>query len=488
MLASDMARHRASRSAENNDKLLSNQPSRNADEQRKAAYSCLCMHEPAGVFGGFSAMTPLKILYAFMIATFALRFCGLNYAPLTGDCLLFYALCLAAFTVAYLLVAAVGPRSPVLRRPLRPSQSSNDDMRSVIRFLVLVGCVGGAAALLKIFSDKSLVTSGLIVARLVREEGGGMTLSSLIEVLFSHCLLIAVGILMARSSKLTAGQAQLSLCALLFLTLLQIAMGGRTGATFLLGYLGAIAAVRTSQGQRAFPQMPRVTKHQFVVTTAMLVIFFGYVFVKREEYRDRVRSETFSNIESQMYVEVEDKVFQGDVGAAGVLFLAYTTHAWNQLDELLHDPVCPGPYYGAVTFSLAWVALEKFGLHVDTINEVKHEIVASGKYYGLFGSLYLDYGYSGAVIVWFLFGTMTALVWRRAVATGTIASTLIAAYFVLTLTFASIMPVTGAANGMSILLAILLGSGYHSITRRTRKRNAVASREVPNPTQIQIAT
>ena len=136
------------------------------------------------------------------------------------------------------------------------------------------------------------------------------------------------------------------------------------------------------------------------------------------------------------------------------LFQYYIGHAIFQFDVLI-DNFTGGdsPYLLAYQFYPFVLLLNKFGLGVISIQEILSQIPNPGVYFTLAGAFYLDFGYWGGVLAFFIICILGSSVWVGLVnGNRTFMNVYISVLFIMVILFSPIISLIGTAVFPSLIV------------------------------------
>jgi len=200
---------------------------------------------------------------------------------------------------------------------------------------------------------------------------------------------------------------QLSLVFFVFYIFSTLLSGGRNG--FLISILLIIFSIYYKNLFKKDTKRKRINiKKVGIIFTSIFIFLYvsGIIFLDRMELRGRTLISSFEyianayNIEFNQYLISLLNIEGLNILVFLFLFLFfYLMHSLDQFNLVFISPVGElFPYLGAMTFYPIVQLLNKFGLEIITIADIKNDIVNPGNYTTLFGGLYLDFSIMGSLI------------------------------------------------------------------------------------------
>ena len=215
-------------------------------------------------------------------------------------------------------------------------------------------------------------------------------------------------------------------------------------------------------------QIPGVVKKNMVTKLLILagILFSFYLFVDRELNQGVDVNQLLAVFAVKWDVQIDEiqtsNIFFGAIYAAITIFIFYLTHALSFIDQYFTENVFPS-LMGAYNFPIPSKVIDIF-FGSDISSSVSGKLLVPGVYLTLPGSLYVDFGYFGAMALGFLIGVATGCACRL----RTIESFLrvqLAGFMISMWLLAPLYSIIGISNGLSFLTIIFFLFLIKSITK-----------------------
>jgi hypothetical protein len=298
-----------------------------------------------------------------------------------------------------------------------------------------------------------------------------------LALLFSGCPAVAALIAFVRPTQLSLSVRAFALSSVIFACFAHASTGTRNAIGIILLFLFSGVWLTGLAGfrQRAVSNNYGPSLNRSRTATALLlvcgfvgaILFSGSIFVQRHSISGQGALRAVEDFERVYLVEVDAPMVSiltdapeavATVATVAFYFAVYLTHGLFELDRLLLQ-VTPvgGPYFGRLNLHYFTALAFKLGFVSEQTVLYPFEAPERQGYYStLFGTLYLDFGYFGALLVSFSAGAVAGWFWRRARYRQTLPSQLANAFMgaaALYSPFFSII-ILGSGVGLMILLTI----------------------------------
>ncbi len=144
-----------------------------------------------------------------------------------------------------------------------------------------------------------------------------------------------------------------------------------------------------------------------------------------------------------------------------MFFHEYFVHSLNELDLLFKSSPANFPYWGGYEFYTFTLFFNKLGAAFTPINEILTELPRPGRYYTLFGGLYLDFGVTGMIVAVSILYFGVGRAFRNFLRTRSLISLMWFIYFYLIIFLSPIYSLIGTAIFPGFLVALIVCTTFH---------------------------
>ncbi|MCL5260314.1 MAG: oligosaccharide repeat unit polymerase [Gammaproteobacteria bacterium] len=415
-------------------------------------------------------ISPLSVL-TFSILFFVLfrEFGGLIFEPISYLTEAFIFMCSVSFLLGYLTVTAAGP-SRVNKNNLQDgisiiSANSKEDIcnKFVFRMLLFFSLCNCIVLVLDFRSLQSYFMNysleSITVAHNLRTFAGiRFSLTGIISNITNGFPVITAAFLLLQREKIifSNNEIVLVLISLMINLIFAFMAGGRNEEAMVIVFLLLTGTVRLAILKKSmFPPLPRFVKicslSVFLFSIFyMLIIFLVRASVSSLNLLGMVSDFSFFGVKVGINTS-------GSFSSLKIIYLTlvfYITHSLNELNLLLSKLSGIGPYWGGYNFYSIVLFLNKIGFHLTDINFIRLNLVHLGTYLGLLGSIYLDFGYFGSLIFFYIYGFFVCFAWKRSKYSKKPEWMLLSVYNLLILFFAPIYSAIGIGYGLPMLIAL----------------------------------
>lgn len=405
----------------------------------------------------WSLTNPLSmLLLGAAIAVLLREFGGIQYPPLTSAARWLLILCAVA-VIAGLAFSRMCWQLAEAGQPARPAPSAQVVNRRLLEIYLLLAALAAFAGLMNT-RDVLMGGQSFTEARLggmvegFQPTGWGMLSAALAGMPVIGMALWLTDENFLKRKFIGAG---LLMCFVTHL-LVQLASGGRWG--FLLSFLFVFLVFWTFRRRHKL-RLGRLYTWFWVLgilVVCFTVVLFGTIFIEREAFRERDFLESIDNMEASFFVQVAwTATEESPLRLVYYLFLLYLTHPMNEVARLIDQVPQLEPFWGSYNFRLPVLLLARFGLS-DFTPAALQAIVRVGTYFGLPGSLFLDFGYYGAILASLVVGVLAGYAFLRAMRREEVVWVLISLYGALVLFVSPIISLPTISIGFPMLAATLI--------------------------------
>ena len=141
-------------------------------------------------------------------------------------------------------------------------------------------------------------------------------------------------------------------------------------------------------------------------------------------------------------------------------FHDYFIHSFYEFEVTLNNLPLTAPYYGQYNFSSFFLLFNKIGFDFTTVSSILNEIVNPGRYFTLFGALFLDFGFFGMFISVFFIYFLTGYFLKRFYQKQKFISLVWFIYFYIIIIMSPVYSVIGNSIYPGFLSALILISVF----------------------------
>ena len=396
---------------------------------------------------------------------------------------LFIAGCVAAFVLG----TAAGRWPAVLADQHAPPKSYDRRVGRVVILLASIGLVGACCLIVeRLWFSGIDFSGGFTAARMARAEEVDAGLADVIRrtpLLYFSYLAFPMAVpayllYVLMAERLGAAAAVMAHLSLLSPVSYAVVYGGRSPLGVLVGLVVGAMLVRWARRLPPFP-LQWVGRLVVVVGLVALVAYSGYIFAQRRALSTVVDSfvaleERFETIyEATIRPGIGDAVDAGLVPAAAATNFAmtyfYFTHEIPMLDRTLRAERF-GPYFGQYQFYLPATAVWRMSPGLSTERRMITEAQRANTY-GWFssawGSMYLDFGWTGALLMVALCGWVSEQLVRRVRRRGSVGAQLGLCYVYCGILASPVLSIFTISVSALFLAAIL--AAVYLVRRRPRR-------------------
>lgn len=182
-------------------------------------------------------------------------------------------------------------------------------------------------------------------------------------------------------------------------------------------------------------------------------IFSMYLFIEREVSQGTDINQLLSIFASKWDIEISEikseSFFLGAIYAALTMFIFYITHALSYVDQYMISNISP-LLLGGYNFPIPAKIID-FVVGSEISSNISDKLLLSGVYLTLPGSLYVDFGYVGAIFIGLLIGLITG-VSRKLSAQHTFLGVHFASFMITLWLLSPLYSMPAMANGFSFIL------------------------------------
>lgn len=342
-------------------------------------------------------------------------------------------------------------------------------LRRITVACVVLGVAGGASIYVdKMFLSGLDYSEGATAVRLSRTAEASVGIERHQSSYFLHFGLLTshfslVGLLLYLLAAETLPRRYILLVPLSLISpaLFAYSYGGRSPVIAALLICVAAFLVRGMMGR---PAIPRAKAVPAVLAAAVLAaaLYNSFIFGERREFRNLGHySAALRSFERAGLFRVRPWVDEwtghGAV-APGVMLDAissyfYLTVGVTGLERVLAFSDRLGPYAGQYQIQVLPIALDRLWPEISLLREMRHELFvagAAGVFTTAFGSLYLDFGWTGLAVAVFLWGWLSGRYYRRSLGARDPSAPLILCFLVWAVLLSPIHSAVGISNAVMI--------------------------------------
>lgn len=266
--------------------------------------------------------------------------------------------------------------------------------------------------------------------------------------------------------------------------------GGRSPIVLIATIVVGAAVIRRLRNDSATPY--RVVGRVFIVVCfGLFLTYYNYIFVERRLYSGVTAYSEFLQRFDLAYGATPSPVLgaiidSGWISPDVVMSVAHTslyfTHELPTLDRTLTYDGPLGPYLGQYQFYLISVLLERAVPSLSFAEAIR--VDAQGlDVYGWFstawGSMYLDFGWWGALLATFVCGAVSARVYRAALRTRDVAQELVMCYVVAAILVSPTISVFTISISLPVLGSLLVAVAMLKVRLRQPRDGGDNKTECP---------
>ena len=411
-------------------------------------------------------INPLILIYVVSAFVFTLReFGGIDYPELSGETVIFYILQLLIFSICFIVSFFLSRPWPAAQYDSQTHEWLNKKVNKLYYISLFFSSIWLIFACLDSYSNIAALSQGITQARFnsIGSEIEGSFSGIIKHFTLGFPVVIAVISIIYREF-LSKNKKRISSCIFIISILFGFIDGGRNPAFISLAML--FFAYLLSRSKQIIVGNKLLIRTKLLLFVGILLVFTIFItfFIERADLRGRDAYSEIDNIaygfgEGGWVTEVNNPTPPLQIYT---MFNFYITHAINEVNFAIERK--DGPFYGALSFYLPAALLRKFGVEIPNINTLVSSLNKQGAYLGLQGSMYLDFGYYGAILIYGLIGTLSGFLYKK-IKTGINPTTdLVGVWVLVMIALSYFYPIFSVGNGFSILSAIIACYVFSKLT------------------------
>lgn len=411
-------------------------------------------------------MVPFVVFILSFTATFLSRYLlGLEYKPLNILTIVYLILCMLFWMAGYLTIHFffISYSSQTIKQT---SFMENARVtRKIFQILLFLGVLGLILWIMDIITLKNIYLDVLqslntqIAKSQLAATGYRGSLLGFISKLLSSNILLLTSFYLLYYPILGSRNKDFAIFILFTLYIVEMISGGsRNGSIFCLVFLILTLLVIKYKQKQNIKLKSKFVKCLTVLLFSFIVFFSLFVFVQRSTLYGKTNTESLVLLEKEndLQLHIKDINFVKPIRYSLICIVYYISHPYNEIQNLLMQEPRIYPMHGLYNFTYIGLILNKFNLSINPLQLQKDNIERIGRYFGLFGSAYLDFGYLGGALSLFIFGTFSSYIGHLFRRRASIIGNFLYIYNLMFCLFAPFYSILGTANGFYILLSIII--------------------------------